>query len=184
MIRRLLISGYKAHELGIYKDSHPGVRYIKKALESKLRPLIERGLEWCVVSGQSGVELWAAEVVLALKQEHPDLNLAVITPFLGQEERWKPERQEAYRSICRQADFTASIYKGPYEGPWQFARKHQFLLKHTDALLLLFDEQGSPQHLKRAADARAQHADYEVITLTSHDLQLMLEEEALNLDPA
>lgn len=30
MLKRLVVTGYKAHELGIFNDSHPGVHIIKK----------------------------------------------------------------------------------------------------------------------------------------------------------
>ncbi|GAA3327349.1 hypothetical protein GCM10020331_066930 [Ectobacillus funiculus] len=48
---------------------------------------LEEGLEWVLISGQLGVELWTAEVVFELQMEYPDLKLAVFTPFLEQEEK-------------------------------------------------------------------------------------------------
>jgi uncharacterized phage-like protein YoqJ len=132
LIKRLLVTGYKAHELGIFDDKHPGIMYIKKALEQQITSLVEEGLEWVIISGQLGVELWAAEVVLDLKIDFPDVQLAIITPFLEQEIKWKEEKQEYYRSILEEADFVSSVSKRPYEGPWQFKARNQFLLDHTD----------------------------------------------------
>lgn len=77
----MIITGYKPHELGIFNDKHPGIPIIKKALENRLRNLIDEGLEWVIISGQQGVETWSVEVVLTLKEEFPDLKYAVITPF-------------------------------------------------------------------------------------------------------
>jgi uncharacterized phage-like protein YoqJ len=68
MVKRLIVTGYKPHELGIFDDKHPGVVIIKKALESQLIAQIDEGLEWVIISGQLGVEMWAAEVVLELKK--------------------------------------------------------------------------------------------------------------------
>lgn len=81
----MIITGYKPHELGIFNDKHPGIPIIKKALENRLRNLLDEGLEWVIISGQQGVETWSVEVVLTLKEEFPDLKYAVITPFLEQE---------------------------------------------------------------------------------------------------
>ena len=39
----------------------------QKALHRKLTTFVEEGLEWVIISGQLGVELWAAEVVLKFK---------------------------------------------------------------------------------------------------------------------
>jgi uncharacterized phage-like protein YoqJ len=180
LLERILISGYKAHELGIFKDNHPGVNYIKKAIEKELIRLVESGVIWAIVSGQSGVELWAAEVVLSLKKEYPQLKLAVITPFLGQEENWKPEKQESYLNVIQQADFMDSVSKQPYQGPWQFVQKNKFLLSNTDGLLILFDrdnEEGSPKYLLRVAEKLAETRNYEIITITPYDIQIVVEEE-------
>ncbi|MBP3040033.1 DUF1273 domain-containing protein [Bacillaceae bacterium Marseille-Q3522] len=180
MVQRLLISGYKAHELGIYDDQHPGIAYIKKAITREIVQLIETGLNWVIVTGQTGVEQWAAESVLSLKNHYPHLKLAVITPFLQQEENWKPKRQEVYRHVLQEADFTDSISKQPYQGSWQFKQKNKFLLRNSDALLVLFDkddENGSPKYLMREAEALAQTSDYQIIMITPDDLQIIVEEE-------
>ena len=57
----LYITGYKAFELGIFKNDHEAVKYIKKSIRNRLLPLVEEGLEWVIISGQLGTELWAAE---------------------------------------------------------------------------------------------------------------------------
>ncbi|RKJ57066.1 DUF1273 family protein, partial [Butyricicoccus sp. 1XD8-22] len=77
MIKTIYISGYRPHELGIFNDKHPGIPIIKKAIENELRTLIEEGLEWVVLTGQQGVETWAAEVILELKSEFPHLKYSV-----------------------------------------------------------------------------------------------------------
>nr|MBR9646520.1 DUF1273 family protein [Streptococcus sp. 11-4097] len=83
---------------------HPGVECIKKALHRKLTTFVEEGLEWVIISGQLGVELWAAEVVFEIQVEYPNLKLAVFTPFLEQEESWKEDNREHYECILSQAD--------------------------------------------------------------------------------
>ena len=63
----IAVTGYKPFELGIFKNDRPGVECIKKALHRKLTNFVEDGLEWVIISGQLGVELWVAEVVLKCK---------------------------------------------------------------------------------------------------------------------
>ena len=67
--------------------------------------MIEDGLEWVLISGQLGVELWAAEVVFDLQMEFPDLKLAVITPFLDQEASWNEKNKEWYESVLGTSRF-------------------------------------------------------------------------------
>ncbi|HEY4554274.1 MAG TPA: SLOG family protein, partial [Bacillaceae bacterium] len=71
MPKIVAVSGYKPFELGIFSDNHPGLPYIKKALADRLATLAEEGTEWIIITGQLGVELWAAETVLDLQTEYP-----------------------------------------------------------------------------------------------------------------
>ncbi|MCZ2257809.1 DUF1273 domain-containing protein [Sporosarcina sp. G11-34] len=182
MLKRLVVTGYKQHELGIFDDTHPGIRYIKKALTSRLVPLLEDGLEWVIISGQLGVETWAAEVVLELKKTYPQLKYAVLTPFLEQEKNWNETRQETYRSIIAQADYHNSLTQTPYEAPWQFVEKNKFFMRNSDGILILYDEEneGSPKFIKRAADRYAERSEYQVLTITPDDLQAIAEDEQMN----
>ncbi|MGE7093850.1 DUF1273 domain-containing protein [Lysinibacillus sp. NPDC048646] len=178
MIQRILITGYKPHELGIFNDKHPGIPIIKKALENRLRLLIDGGLEWIIISGQQGVETWSAEVVLTLKKEFPELKLAVITPFLEQEKNWQDIKKEKYLSIVSQADFVTSVTKKPYEAPWQFIEKDKFIIQNTDGLLLVYDEEneGSPKYMKRLAEKYMKTNEYTLLMINAYDLQVIAEE--------
>ena len=70
MIKTIYVTGYKSFELNIFKDDAPEVNYLKKFIEHKLNQLIEEGLEWVLIQGQMGIELWTAEVVLELNESH------------------------------------------------------------------------------------------------------------------
>ena len=132
------VSGYKAFELGIFKQSHPSITYIKKAFRKSLQDLVEEGLEWVVISGALGTELWAAEVVYDMQESDGiDLKVAVITPFLDQEGKWSEQNKEWYESVLVQADFVDSVIRKPYEKPWQLRLKNQFLIEKSDVLLLI-----------------------------------------------
>ncbi|MFB3163014.1 DUF1273 domain-containing protein [Neobacillus sp. 179-J 1A1 HS] len=177
----LAISGYKPFELGIFKNDHPAVLFIKAALKKELIPMMEAGLEWVLISGQLGVELWAAEVVFELKSEFPDVKIAVITPFLDQEASWSETNSEWYKSILAQADFIDSVTKKGYEKPWQFRLKNQFFIEKSDALLLLYDQEkeGSPKYIYEMAVQYQNKHSYPIQLVTFYDLQVIVEEEEL-----
>lgn len=177
MIQSIYVSGYRPHELGIFNEKHPGIQVIKKAVENTLRSLIDEGLEWVIISGQPGVETWTAEVVIELQVEFPHLKYAVITPFLEIEKNWNEEKQAKYAYILSKADFVTSVTKRPYEAPWQFVEKDKFIIQNTDGLLLVYDEEheGSPKYLKGLVEKYMERNEYELITITSYDLQTIAE---------
>ncbi|MBO0587644.1 DUF1273 domain-containing protein [Sporosarcina sp. E16_8] len=182
MLKRLVVTGYKPHELGIFDDKHPGVRFIKKALEKRLVALLDDGLEWVIISGQLGIEAWAAEVVIDLKKEYTDLKYAVITPFIDQEKNWNDMKKEKYHTLIAKADYHTSLTKRPYEAPWQFIEKDKFFMRNSDGILIVYDEEndGSPKFVKKAAEKYAERSDYQVLTISADDLQVIAEEEQMN----
>ncbi len=177
----LSISGYKPFELGIFKKDHPSALFIKAAIKKSLLTLLEEGLEWVLISGQLGVELWAAEVVFDLKKDFPNVKLAVITPFLDQEAQWNENNKEWYQSVLAAADFIDSVTKKGYEKPWQFRLKNQFFIEKSDGLLLLYDQEkeGSPKYLYELAMQYQKDRDYSIELITFYDLQMIVEDEQL-----
>jgi uncharacterized phage-like protein YoqJ len=181
LVKVAAVSGYKPFELGIFQQNHPSVQYIKLAIKKELVALLEEGLEWVIITGQLGTELWAAEVVFDLQDEFPELKLAVLAPFFEQEARWNESNKEWYESVVARADFFDIITKRKYESPWQFRVKNQFLIEKTDALILLYDpeKEGSPKFLYEAALEYQKDHPYDVHFITFYDLQLAVEEEQL-----
>lgn len=177
-MKSIYVTGYRAHELGIFNDKHPGIPVIKKALTDNLTMLCEDGLEWVIVSGQLGVEHWATEVVLELKQQYPNLKYSIITPFLEQEKNWNDQKKEKYALMTMQADFVTSVTKRPYEAPWQFTEKDKFIIQNTDGMLLIYDEEneGSPKYIKRLVEKYKENNEYTFIQINAYDLQLVAEE--------
>ncbi|MFJ5672711.1 DUF1273 domain-containing protein [Bacillus safensis] len=172
----IAVTGYKPFELGIFKQDEPALQYIKAELRKRLTALIEEGLEWVLISGQLGAEIWTAEVVFELQEEYPALKLAVITPFYEQEERWNEQNKELYEGILAQADFVESVTHRPYESPVQFKQKNRFFIEKTDGLLVLYDpeHEGSPKYMIREAEA---YTDYRVMYITMDDLRAQVEAE-------
>lgn len=179
MSKVVIISGYKPFEIGIFKNDDPAVHYIKLAIKNHLLSMLDHGLEWVIISGQLGTELWAADVVFELQVEgYHELQLAVITPFLNQEESWKDANKEWYESILAQADYVDSVSRKPYEKPWQFRLKNKFLVEKSDILLMFYDpeKEGSPKYLYEEAKRKKEKNDYEIRLISFDDLQVLVEE--------
>ncbi len=179
MIKVLAVTGYKGHELGIFSNKHEAIPYIKGVLKNRITQLVEEGLEWVVISGQLGVELWAGETVIELKETYPDLQLAVLTPFQEQEQRWKENTQQYYHQVVSQADFVDSISKRPYENPGQLQAGNQFIIEKTDALLVLYDadQPGSPEFYLRTAHKYVELGnEYPILSISFFDVNDYIEE--------
>ncbi len=167
-------------EMGIFKENDPRVTFIKAAIQKRLIGFIEEGLEWVIVTGQMGVELWTAEIVLDLKETY-DINIAIIPPFENQESRWPDPLKEKYQELSFVVDFYKPLYEGDYKGPYQFRAKNMWLVDKTDGCLFLIDEE-NPGSNKYLYDVAKKAEDYEIFVITAMDLEDIVEEIRMN-DP-
>lgn len=99
MVKTVYVTGYKSFELNIFKDDAPEVHYLKQFIKHKIEQLLDEGLEWVLIQGQMGIELWTAEVVIELQRTYDSLKFAVITPFQGHTEKWNEHNQSKYANI-------------------------------------------------------------------------------------
>ncbi|XID90156.1 DUF1273 domain-containing protein [Paenibacillaceae bacterium WGS1546] len=180
-MKNLLVTGYRAHELGIFDQKHKGIPYIRRAIEARLIPLLEEGLEWIVTPGQYGVDLWACETAIELKERYPHLKISILTAFAGQEEKWKEDKQDYYRGILRGVDYVGTVSKRPYSGAWQFRARDELLLRKTDGILLVYDDEageGSPKFMKERALRKSAEEDYVFIGIGAEEIQNAANEDS------
>ena len=78
---RLWVTGYRSYELGVFANNDPKVKVIKYLLKKHFEQKFNDGLEWVITGGQLGVEQWAAEAAIELKEEYPELKVSLMYPF-------------------------------------------------------------------------------------------------------
>lgn len=161
-------------ELGIFKADDKKITFIKAAIKKRLLSFIDEGLEWVLISGQMGVEAWAGEVVLELREVY-DLKLGVFPPFENQENRWPEAIQQAYQELITAADFYQPIYQGEYKGAFQFKAKDEWFLEKSDASLILMDDE-FPGSTRFFYEKAKKVTNYPVYIITPADLDDAVEE--------
>lgn len=74
----------------------------------------EKGVRYFGAGGALGFDTMAAQAVLKLRVQYPQLRLILVLPFPGQEKRWSAKDQQCYGDIVNQADkvvYTAQYYQ-------------------------------------------------------------------------
>jgi uncharacterized phage-like protein YoqJ len=174
----LTITGNKPNELNISGEKDQRINFIKKALKKKLITLIDDGLEWVVVTGQLGIELWSCEVICELKEDYP-IKLGIFPPFLEYSSRWPDIYKEKLEQVILEADYSQALYNEPYKGPYQFINKDNWLIKKSDACLILGDEEypGSVKFFLDKAKKAAELNQYQIFWVTPLDLEDIVQQE-------
>lgn len=135
---RLWVSGYRAYELGVFKNDDPKVTIIKYALKAEIIRQLEQGVDWIITGPQLGIEQWTIEVVNELKSEYA-VQVAMMAPYLNIEKNWNAEKQAQLAQLKTQVDYYASVSAHEYQNPSQLKGYQTFMLSHTDGALLIYD---------------------------------------------
>lgn len=172
-IKNLYVSGYRSYELSIFSSDDPKLDYIKKFFKKKLIEYIEQGLEWVIVSGNMGTELWTGEVALDLKADYPELKLAVLLPYTNFSNKWNEVNQMYYNSIIERADYVNYTSNQDYANPGQLKNNQVFIVQNTDGCLLFHDpeHEGKVKYFHDLALKYQEKNPYEIETISFDELQ-------------
>ncbi|WP_281164639.1 DUF1273 domain-containing protein [Liquorilactobacillus sicerae] len=156
------VSGYRNYELNIFRLNDQRIKVLKHLLAKQLLAKIDQGLTWILTGGQPGIEQWALEAAIDLKQNYPDLKTALLLPFADFAQKWKPEKQAALLKLKEKVDFFAEISRHPYQSPQQLKNWQAFMLKHTKQALLVYDPEhpGKSRYDYQAIQAYQRWQDY------------------------
>lgn len=77
---------------------------VTAALEKEIRQAIADGFNVFITGMARGVDIWAAEIVLRLRDAGEAVRLICACPYQGFERGWKQSWQERYQAILSAAD--------------------------------------------------------------------------------
>lgn len=115
-------------------------REIKAALTGEIRAAISEGYSVFISGMARGVDLWAAELVLDLRDRGEAVRLICAVPFPGFELRWERSWRERYQSIVARADLVRSICS-EYQ-PDCFWRRNQWMVDHSARVIAVYNGTG------------------------------------------
>ena len=126
-----------------------GHRYIPQSkrndLCAKLEKVIKenhtKGVQNFLCGMAVGFDLLAAEAVLKVKKELPDIILTAVVPFRLQYERWSEREKLRYHSITSRADNVVVLSEHYYNGC--LLRRNDYMLSLCNGVIAYYD--GTPK---------------------------------------
>ena len=106
--------------------------YLKECVQG----IIDRGYETFLCGMAWGFDLLAAQAVLELKEDNPQIKLIACVPCPGQEKNFPEEEKIKYKEIIEKCDEVRVISKNFYKG-CMYARDRYMV--DNSALLLAYD---------------------------------------------
>ena len=132
---RCCFTGHRPERLGMPESD------VIFGLKEEIRTAIADGFQTFISGMARGVNLWAAEVVLALRDEGAAVRLICASPYRGFESRWSREWQERDRRGMKQADLVRFICPGYSRDCFQ--RRNQWMVDHSTRVIAVYNGQPS-----------------------------------------
>ncbi|MGI5906723.1 MAG: SLOG family protein [Candidatus Pararuminococcus gallinarum] len=118
------------------------------ALEKEIRQAIADGFNVFITGMARGVDIWAAEIVLRLRDAGEAIRLICACPYQGFERGWKQSWQNRYNAILSAADLVRYICPGYSRSCFQ--RRNEWMVDHATRVIAVWN--GQPSGTKNTID--------------------------------
>ena len=153
-MHRCAFTGHRPEKLTESKE------VICKRLLSAIEQEYADGFNVFITGMARGVDLWAAAIVLELRQRHNDVKLICAAPFEGFEARWSEDNRREYARIIEQSDLVRYICPR-YSKPC-FQIRNEWMVDHAARHIAVWN--GQPSGTGNTV-AYAQRQNVEIINI-------------------
>ena len=130
-LHRVCFTGHRPEKLTIPE------REIKILLDKQIRKAISDGYITFLSGMARGVDIWAAETVLAIKDEGNPIHLICCIPYDNFESRWSEDWQDKYHTILQEADIVKYTSHKYYNGCLQ--TRNVFMVDRSARLIAVYN---------------------------------------------
>ena len=136
--KRCAFTGYRPQKMPFgFDESDPRCIDFKARLRDTIEDLIGKGFAHFISGGALGMDLYAAETVLDLKEKYPWIILEMVSPFDDQTAKWLPEYQQRHERLFAAADIVTATGHAYTQGC--LFRRNRYLVDNADLLLAAYD---------------------------------------------
>ena len=114
---------------------------VKNNLEKEIRNAVLKGSNVFITGMARGVDIWAAQIVIKIREEGENVKLICAVPYKGFEKRWGWEWRRQYRLIIQAADcvrFICDKYKDDC-----FKLRNEWMVNHANTVIAVINDENS-----------------------------------------
>lgn len=141
--RTCAFTGHRPQSLPFrFNEEDPRCIALKKELESRIERLIcEEGVTHFISGMALGVDMYAAEIVLALKRRYPEITLEAAIPCETQAAKWPEHLRDRYFDIATKCDKETMLQT--HYTPDCMKKRNQYMVDRADILLAVWNGRAS-----------------------------------------
>ena len=136
---KVSFTGYRPTKLPFFGEDDPLCADLKARIAAEITRLADSGATEFFTGMALGVDMWAAEAVLKLRESRPEITLTAMIPCRGQEIKWSVAQQRRYHDIlskCDKAICISHVYTKDC-----MHKRNRALVDICDVLIAVYDGQ-------------------------------------------
>ena len=141
-LHRCCFTGHRPEKLAASPEE------VKAWLEAQIDKAIADGYVTFISGCAMGVDIWAGQIVLRRKADHPSIHLIAATPWPGFPNRWNEEWRQQYNDLLRSADLVVNVCTHYHNGVFQ--QRNEWMVDHSNRVIAYYN--GSPGGTKNTID--------------------------------
>ena len=127
-------------------------------LEAEICKAIDDGFITFISGMARGVDIWAAEIVLRLRDEGLPIHLICASPFEGFERSWDEKWKQRYTDVMKKADLVKFICKSYSTACFQI--RNRWMVDRSARVIAVFDgKDGGTKNTIRYAQSKSIEVD-------------------------
>ena len=135
---RCAFTGHRPQKLPFgFDEGDARCAAFKRRLREAVLALAGEGYTHFLSGGALGMDIWAAEAVLELRETRPGLVLEMVSPFDAQAARWSAAYRARHDRLFDEADIVTAT--GHRFSPTCLERRNRYRVDNADLLLAAYD---------------------------------------------
>ena len=110
---------------------------IREGLEKAVLRAYDDGFRYFITGMAMGVDIWAGEAVLKLREKHPEIQLIAAVPYPGQEKNFPHEWKLNYAELLQKCD-QAEILSDRYQ-KGVFHLRDRWMVDHSSRIIAVYN---------------------------------------------
>ena len=134
----ICFTGHRPQSFGGFDETIPEIRFVKDELRSVIEKAVKKGFTKFISGGALGVDQWAAEIVIELKKNNPNLKLTIARPFPSQDGNWIEVSKMRYQRILSSADDVVDVSEDPFTAE-KMQIRNQWMVDNSSVVIAVWN---------------------------------------------
>lgn len=128
-----------------YKENSAGCKRLKKRLHDQFALLYQEGVRRFYVGGALGVDMWAGEILLRMKEqtEFGDIELILALPFEGHDTEWEQRSRQRMAFLRKHCADTIIVVPDGWLLDDCYRQRNEYIVDRADVLVAVYDNDRS-----------------------------------------